>query len=160
MPVGELSVDELALYDATRAKLRDRLAGRFPAGFDLEGAVISYAYWVCTVMRKPGRDWESTLQEYVERAARDALLEAEAEEIETALVRRELARCAGPANARIHDNGCRGSILVAARCLPNHAPIAFRAAPSMSAPRAHDGRTATASSCRETLKRWQAHDQP
>ncbi len=89
-------MDELALYDAARAELRDRLAGRFPAGFDLEGAVISYAYWVCTVMRKPGKDWESTLQEYVERAARDALLEAEAEEIETALVRRELARCAGP----------------------------------------------------------------
>ncbi|MBN1149280.1 MAG: class I SAM-dependent methyltransferase [Anaerolineales bacterium] len=94
--MGDLSVDGLALYDATRGELRNRLAGRFPADFELESTVTAYAYWVCTVMRNHGRDWQSTVQEYVDLALRDAVLEAQAEKIEVELLRRELANCAKP----------------------------------------------------------------
>jgi ubiquinone/menaquinone biosynthesis C-methylase UbiE len=88
-------VEELALYDTTRDDLRNRLAGRFPADFDLESTVTAYAYWVCTVIRNHGKDWESTVQEYVDFALRDALLEAQAEKTEVELLRRELAGCTG-----------------------------------------------------------------
>lgn len=89
-------MDELTLYDTTQDELRRRLSGRFPADFDLENTVMAYAYWVCTVMRNHGKDWESAVQQYVDRALRDALLEAEAEKIEVAVLRRELAACAAP----------------------------------------------------------------
>jgi len=89
-------VDELTLYDTTRDELRRRLSGRFPADFDLENTVTAYAYWVCTVMRNHGKDWESAVQQYVDLALRDAALEAQAEQIEVAVLRRELAACAAP----------------------------------------------------------------
>jgi SAM-dependent methyltransferase len=96
MFMGWMNLDELDLFDATRAELRSRLAGRFPADFDLENTITAYAYWVCTVMRNHGREWESVLQEYVDFALRDAILEAQAEEAELELLRRELACCASP----------------------------------------------------------------
>jgi len=89
-------VDELTLYDTTRDELRRRLSGRFPEDFDLENTVTAYAYWVCTVMRNHGKDWESAVQQYVDLALRDAALEAQAEQIEVAVLRRELAACAAP----------------------------------------------------------------
>lgn len=88
--------DELALYDTTQDELRQRLSGRFPADFDLENTITAYAYWVCTVMRNHGKEWESAVQQYVDFALRDALLEAEAEKIEVELLRRELSHCASP----------------------------------------------------------------
>ncbi|MFZ5910249.1 MAG: class I SAM-dependent methyltransferase [Chloroflexota bacterium] len=88
--------DELTLYDATRVELRNRLAGRFPADFDLENTITAYAYWVCTVMRNHGKDWESAVQEYVDFALRDAVIESQAEKTEVDLLRRELSRCASP----------------------------------------------------------------
>jgi ubiquinone/menaquinone biosynthesis C-methylase UbiE len=88
--------DELALYDTTRDELCRQLSGRFPAGFDLENTLAAYAYWVCAVMRKHGKDWESAVQQYVDRALRDALMETEAEKIEVDVLRRELAACAAP----------------------------------------------------------------
>jgi hypothetical protein len=91
-----LKVDELALYDATRIELLNRLRDRFPADFNLENTVTAYAYWVCTVMRNRGKDWASAVQEYVDLALSDALLEVQAEEIEADWLRRELGRCAGP----------------------------------------------------------------
>jgi SAM-dependent methyltransferase len=91
-----VEVDELDLYDATRIELGNRLTDRFPAEFNLENTVTAYAYWVCTVMRNQGKDWASTVQKYVDLALSDALLEAQAEEIEVDWLRRELDRCAGP----------------------------------------------------------------
>lgn len=88
--------DELTLYDATRGELRNRLAGRFPAGFDLESIVTAYAYWVCTAVRERGKDWESAVQEYVDFALCDAVMEAQAEKIEIDWLHRELSRCASP----------------------------------------------------------------
>lgn len=88
--------NELALYDKTRDELRQRLSSRFPADFDLENTITAYAYWVCTVMRNHGKEWESTVQKYADLALRDALLENEAEIIERELLQRELAHCAGP----------------------------------------------------------------
>lgn len=88
--------DELTLYDVTRDELRRRLSGRFPADFDLENTITAYAYWVCTVMRNHGKDWESTVQEYVDFALRDAILECQAEVVELNLLHRELAHCASP----------------------------------------------------------------
>jgi len=88
--------DELTLYDATRVELRNRLSGRFPAGFDLESTITAYAYWVCTVMRNHGKDWDSAVQEYVDLALRDAFQESLAEKIEVDLLRRELRQCASP----------------------------------------------------------------
>lgn len=88
--------DELVLYDTTRDELRRRLSGRFPADFDLENAITAYAYWVCTAIRNHGKDWESTLQQYVDIALRDAALEAQAEKIEVDVLRRELTACASP----------------------------------------------------------------
>lgn len=87
---------ELALYDKTRDELRQRLTGRFPADFDIENIITAYAYWVCTVMRNHGKEWESTVQQYVDLALRDALLETEAEKIEVEIMRRELSLCASP----------------------------------------------------------------
>jgi SAM-dependent methyltransferase len=88
--------DELTLYDTTRDELRRRLFGRFPADFDLENTVTACAYWVCTVMRNHGKDWESTVQQYVDLALREAALEAQAEQIEVDMLRRELVACAAP----------------------------------------------------------------
>jgi hypothetical protein len=34
--MGGVKLNELALYDATKNELRSRLAGRFPANFDLK----------------------------------------------------------------------------------------------------------------------------
>jgi len=89
-------VDELTLYDTTRDELRSRLSGRFASDFDLESTVTAYAYWICTVMRNHGKDWESAVQQYFDIALRDAALEAQAEKIEVDLLRRELTRCASP----------------------------------------------------------------
>lgn len=88
-------MDELNLYDQTRRELRRRLQGRFPPAFDLEGTLTANAYWVCTAVRNHGADWETTLQEYVELAARDAPLERQAEQAEAACLRRALAGAAG-----------------------------------------------------------------
>jgi len=97
MFMGYVKVDdELALYDAARLELRRRLAGRFPADFDLDNTITAYAYWICTVMRKHGKDWGTVLQQYVEIAIRDAMLESQAEAIEFDILRRELTRCASP----------------------------------------------------------------
>ncbi len=89
-------MDELTLYDTTRDELRRRLSGRFPAGFDLENTLTAYAYWVCTVMRNHGKDWESAVQQYIDLALCDAVLESQAEKIEVHVLRRELAACAAP----------------------------------------------------------------
>lgn len=89
-------MDELALYDATREELLNRLTGRFPADFNLENTVTAYAYWICTVMRNHGRDWGSAVQEYVDLALSEALLEAQAEKVEVDWLHRELGLCASP----------------------------------------------------------------
>ncbi len=89
-------MNELTLYDQTRQKLRHALAGRFPDGFDLENTLIAYAYWVCTVVRNRGKDWETTIQEYASLALSDAVLESQAEQIELDLLRAGLGRAAGP----------------------------------------------------------------
>jgi SAM-dependent methyltransferase len=89
-------VDELALYDLTRKELRLRLDGKFPSDFNLEDTLTAYAYWVCIAMRNHGKDWESALQEYVDLALSDALLESQAELAELDLLRRELRQCASP----------------------------------------------------------------
>jgi SAM-dependent methyltransferase len=47
-------------------------------------------------MRNHGKEWESTVQQYVDLALRDALLEAEAEKIEVSILRSELSHCASP----------------------------------------------------------------
>jgi hypothetical protein len=96
MFMGWMNMDELDLYDTTRAELRNRLAGHFPVNFDLENTITANAYWVCTVMRNHGRKWESVLQEYVDLALREAIQEGQAEAVELNLMRRELARCASP----------------------------------------------------------------
>lgn len=88
--------DELTLYDTARVELRNRLVGCFPADFDLEKTVTAYAYWVCTVMRNHGEEWENAIQKYVNLALRDADMEAQAEKIEMDLLRRELSHCASP----------------------------------------------------------------
>lgn len=87
---GQLAGDGLALYDLTCRRLRDELAGRLPDGADLEATVTAYAYWVCSVVQKRGANWETTLQEYIGHAARDAVRETEAEQAEFAQVRRAL----------------------------------------------------------------------
>jgi SAM-dependent methyltransferase len=89
-------LDELALYDRTREELRKRLSNQFPSNFDLERTITAYAYWVCTEMQKNGQDWESTLQEYVDYALRDAIKESKAEKIEFILLQEELRRCRSP----------------------------------------------------------------
>lgn len=87
--------DELTLYDRTRDELRRRFGGKFPADFDLEDTITAYAYWVCTVMRNHGKDWESAVQQYVDSALRDAFLERQAEQVELELLHRELRQVAG-----------------------------------------------------------------
>jgi SAM-dependent methyltransferase len=82
--------EELALYDRTRRRLRDALAGRLSAKTDVESTVTAYAYWVCTAVRRRGADWEAALHDYIERVLRDEAREAEAEQREVALLRREL----------------------------------------------------------------------
>jgi SAM-dependent methyltransferase len=82
--------EELALYDRTRRRLRDALAGRLSAKTDVESTVTTYAYWVCTAVRRRGADWEAALHDYIERVLRDEAREAEAEQREVALLRREL----------------------------------------------------------------------
>jgi SAM-dependent methyltransferase len=88
--------DELILYDRTRQRLREALAGELPSDVDLEGILTSYAYWVCTTVSKQGADWEATLRDYADVALRRAADEGEAERREIALLRRELARARGP----------------------------------------------------------------
>jgi SAM-dependent methyltransferase len=94
---GQPAGDGLALYDLTRQQLRAALAGRLPAAADFEGTLTAYAYWVCSVVQKRGADWETTLQEYVGYALRDAPRETEAEEAEFATLRRSLRRLTGGA---------------------------------------------------------------
>jgi hypothetical protein len=89
-------VDELALYDLARKELRTQLTGKFPADFDLDNTITAYAYWVCSVMRRHGRDLESVLQEYIEFALSDAILESLAERVELATLRCELPRFIAP----------------------------------------------------------------
>jgi ubiquinone/menaquinone biosynthesis C-methylase UbiE len=69
---------------------------KFPSGFDLERMLTAYAYWVCTAVHNHGKDWAITMQEYVDIAIRDALLESQAEQIELELFRQELSRAAAP----------------------------------------------------------------
>jgi len=88
--------DELTLYDRTRQRLREALAGELPSDVDLEGILTSYAYWVCTSVSKQGADWEATLHDYADVALRRAADESEAERREVVLLRRELARARGP----------------------------------------------------------------
>jgi len=90
------SSDELALYDLTRQRLREALAGQLPDDVDLEGVLTAYAYWVCTTVSRRGADWEATLHEYAGIALRRAADESETERREVALLRRELARARGP----------------------------------------------------------------
>jgi SAM-dependent methyltransferase len=89
-------LDELALYDLTRNELRRLLNNRLPADFDLENTIAAYAYWVCTVACNRGKDWETTLQEYVDLAIRDAQLESQSEQIELNLLSHELRNAASP----------------------------------------------------------------
>ncbi len=87
--------DEIARYDLTRQRLRDALAGQLPDTADFEGTLTAYAYWVCSVVRQRGADWETTLREYVNHALRDAARETEAEQAEFALLRQMLRNVAG-----------------------------------------------------------------
>jgi SAM-dependent methyltransferase len=87
---------ELALYDLTRDRLRQSLRYQFPADFDLENVVTAYAYWVCTVMRNHGKDWETAVQEYIDLALQDAVIESQAEQAELELLRHELHQFSGP----------------------------------------------------------------
>ncbi len=88
--------DEPALYDLTRQRLREALAGQLPGDVDLEGTLTAYAYWVCTTVSKQGADWQVTLRDYADVALRRAADESEAERREMALLRRELTRARGP----------------------------------------------------------------
>ena len=88
--------DELTLYDRTRQRLREALAGQLPGDVDLESTLTAYAYWVCTTVSKRGADWETTLRKYTDVALRRAADEGEAERREIALLHRELARARGP----------------------------------------------------------------
>jgi hypothetical protein len=94
--MGRVKLDELALYDLTRDELRQSLSIRFPADFDLENIITAYAYWVCTVMRNHGKDWETALQEYIDLALNDAVIESQAEEAELELLGDELDQVSGP----------------------------------------------------------------
>jgi len=91
-------VDELALYDRTRQRLREALAGQLPGDVDLEGTLTAHAYWVCMAVSQRGADWEESLREYIDLAVRRAADEREAERREVALLRRALgvARARGP----------------------------------------------------------------
>ncbi|MBN1149535.1 MAG: class I SAM-dependent methyltransferase [Anaerolineales bacterium] len=89
-------MDELSLYDLTRNELRRFLSDRFPVDFDLESTITAYAYWVCTHVHNEGKDWETTVQEYVDFAMSDAQLESQAEQIELDLLRQELRQLTGP----------------------------------------------------------------
>lgn len=62
----------LALYDLTRQRLRQALAGQLTSDVDLEGILTSYAYWVCTTFNKRGAAWEATLCNYADVALRRA----------------------------------------------------------------------------------------
>ncbi len=84
------------MYDLTRQRLRQALAGQLPGDVDLESTLTAYAYWVCTTVSKRGADWEATLREYAGIALRRAADEGEAERREVALLHRELARARGP----------------------------------------------------------------
>ncbi len=84
------------MYDLTRQRLRQALAGQLPGDVDLESTLTAYAYWVCTTVSKRGADWEATLREYAGIALRRAADEGETERREVALLRRELARARGP----------------------------------------------------------------
>ncbi|MBM4465377.1 MAG: class I SAM-dependent methyltransferase [Chloroflexi bacterium] len=88
--------DELSLYDLTRQRLREVLAGQLPGEADLEGTLTAYAYWVCMTVSKRGADWEAALRDYTDIALRRAADESKAERREVALLRRELARAHGP----------------------------------------------------------------
>jgi len=94
--MGGITFDELALYDLTRDSLRQALSKQFPADFDLENIITAYAYWVCTVMRKHDKDWQTALQEYIDLALSVAVVESEAEQAELALLGHELERFSGP----------------------------------------------------------------
>lgn len=95
--------DEVGLYDLARQRLRAALAGRLPAAVDFEGTLTAYAYWVCSAVRQRSADRETTLQEYITYALRDAARETEAEQAEFALLRRGLHQvCAG---SRLLDVG-------------------------------------------------------
>jgi SAM-dependent methyltransferase len=88
--------DELTLYDLTRQRLREVLAGQLPDEADLESTLTAYAYWVCTIVSKRGADWEAALRDHADIALRRAADESETERREVALLRRELARAHGP----------------------------------------------------------------
>jgi hypothetical protein len=94
--MGGVKLDELALYDLTRDRLRQSLGDQWPADFDLEGAITAYAYWTCTVMRNQGKAWETAIQEYIDVALRDAVVESQAEQVELELLSQELRHFSGP----------------------------------------------------------------
>jgi SAM-dependent methyltransferase len=99
----QTSLDELALYDLTRQRLREALSGQLPIGADLEGTLTAYAYWVCTRVRQRGADWEAALREYIVHALRDAANDSQAEQRELALLRHVLS--AAPRWGRMLDVG-------------------------------------------------------
>jgi SAM-dependent methyltransferase len=88
--VGQPAGDDLALYDLTRQRLCAALTGELSAATDFEGTLTAYAYWVCSAVRQRNADWETTLQEYITHALRDAARETEAEQAECSLLRRAL----------------------------------------------------------------------
>ena len=88
--------DELILYERTRERLREALAGQLPGEADLESTLTAYAYWVCTTASTRNADWEATLRDYADIALRRAADESETERREVALLRRELVRAHGP----------------------------------------------------------------
>jgi SAM-dependent methyltransferase len=94
-PMQEPS-DELTLYNRTRKRLSEALAGQLPGDVDLEDTLTAYAYWVCTAVSKRGTDWEAALHNYTDVALRRVADESEAERREMALLHRELARARGP----------------------------------------------------------------
>lgn len=99
MDIDHSKINQLAnlsLYDRTRNELRRYLKNHFPSDFDLESTITAYAYWVCTVVNNRGKDWRTTLQEYVDYAIRDAYLESQAEVIELNLLKSELQQADSP----------------------------------------------------------------
>jgi SAM-dependent methyltransferase len=78
------------LYERTQCRLRAALTGRLPEQADMESTLSSYAYWVCTAVESRGVDWETTLDEYAQRAQGLAGWETESELAETELLRQRL----------------------------------------------------------------------
>jgi len=94
--VSQLPSDELALYDLAVRRLHTALASRLPPTIDLPGTLTAYAYWVCTVVSKPGADWDQVLDKYINLALCDAVAEWESDCREEEALRRVLGQVRGP----------------------------------------------------------------